>query len=560
MKFKIQNSRNKIDILGMKFFFIVFVFSSLLLPAGAQNRSDNEISGIPHLSRQGTATQLIVDGKPLLMLAGELGNSSSSNLEYMKPLWPKLVSMHLNTVLVPVYWELLEPQEGKFDFMLVDSIIFAARQNDLKVVFLWFGTWKNSMSCYVPLWIKKDQRQFPRARTKEGIAVEILTPFSDENRNADARAFAGLMKHIRTVDGINQTVIMVQVENEIGMIPDARDYCKEANKHFSEQVPSELMNYLKKNKQSLIPELYQLWEQTGFKSSGTWEEVFGKDLHTDEVFMAWYFAKYTNYVMETGKKEYPLPMYVNAALIRPGYKPGQYPSAGPLPHVMDVWRVAAPQIDFLAPDIYFKNFAEWVTKYDRSGNPLFIPETDQRQSVTNAFYAIAQHNAMGYSPFSIESVVDSANRQLVNGYNVLRQLAPLIVEHQGSQTMAGFLLDSASHAARIELGGYVFNVTHEFTWPYAPKGEGETPRVGGMIIMIAEDEFYIAGNGVVVRFESSSNDGTITGIASIDEGIFVNGKWIAGRRMNGDEDHQGRHLYLPGKEYSIQKVKLYKYK
>jgi beta-galactosidase GanA len=296
------------------------------------------------------------------------------------------------------------------------------------------------------------------------------------------------------------------------------------------------------------------------KASGTWEELFGKGLQTDEIFMAWYFASYTDDVAAAGKKEYPLPMYVNAALIRPNYKPGQYPSAGPLPHVMDIWHAAAPHIDFLAPDIYFKNFAEWLGKYDRFGNPIFIPEVDYHQSVANAFYAFARHNAMGYNPFSIESAANPASNQFYKGYDVLRQLTPLILENQGKGTMQGFLLDSAAQTAQIKLGEYNFTVKHEYTWPYAVHGDGDMPRYGGLIIKVDENEFYIAGSGVLVTFQSSSDDGMNVGIISMDEGMFVQGKWIAGRRMNGDQDHQGRHMNLPGGEFSIQKVKLYKYK
>jgi hypothetical protein len=535
----------------------VSVWISLVCVQSLQPQS---ASVIPHLRKQGTATQLIVQNKPFLMLGGELGNSSASDVKYMAPIWPKLKAMHLNTILMPVYWELVEPQEGKFDFMLVDDLIASARENDLKIVVLWFGSWKNSMSCYAPYWVKTNRKRFPRSRTKSGRAVEILTPFSDENRDADAKAFVRFMKHLRAVDGKQNTVVMIQVENEIGMIPQARDYCSEADEAFARQVPTELMAYLQKKKDSLTEELHQAWSSGGMKTSGTWEEAFGKGPQTDEIFMAWYFAKYTNHVAKAGKKEYLLPMYVNAALIRPNYKPGQYPSGGPLPHLMDIWRAAAPQIDFLAPDIYFTNFAEWLGKYDKDGNAVFIPEVNRFQSVTNAFCAFARHNSMGYCPFSIESADNPGHNQFNRGYDVLHQLTPSILEHQGTGTMAGFLLDSIAQTAEITLGGYTFTMKHEYTWPYAARTEGETPRFGGMIIMTAEDEFYVAGSGVVVTFQSSSDDGTVAGIASIDEGAFVKGKWVAGRRLNGDQDHQGRHLYLPGREYGIQKVKLYKYK
>jgi beta-galactosidase GanA len=546
----------------MKNCLLIILFSISIF---AQNKNlENE--NIPHLEKRGGAYQLIVNGKPLLILGGETGNSSASDLKYLKKVWPAAAKMHLNTLVVPVYWELLEPEEGKFNFALVDSIITSARQYNMKLVFLWFGTWKNSMSCYVPLWIKTDEKRFPRARPKNGRAEEILTAFDNTNRNSDARAFANLMKHIRAIDEKEQTVILVQVENEIGMIPDARDHCKSANEFFDAAVPEEFLKYLKANKEKLRQPLYKLWEKNGFKTAGNWEEVFGKSPETDEIFMAWYYAKYTNYVAEAGKKEYPLPMYVNAALIRPGYKPGQYPSAGPLPHLFDIWKAAAPQIDFLSPDIYSPSFVEWSEKYyvpagdsNHYANPLFIPEVGNDQGVANAFYAFGQLNAMGYSPFSIESLPNPENNQVAKGYDVLAQLTPLIIANQGKGTMAGVLLDSANQKAKIKLGDYTFNFHHAYSWKYAPQTEGENPRFGGLIIMVSPEEFYIAGSGLIVTFESAQEDQK-AGIGSLDEGKFVGGRWIAGRRLNGDQSHQGRHMDLPGNTFSIQKVKLYKYK
>ncbi len=536
------------------FITLFVVLSVQIIHAQSKNQA------LPHLIKQGSANLLMVQGEPFLILGGELGNSTASDLAYLRPFWQNFKMMHLNTILSPVYWELIEPEEGRFDFSLVDSLIYSARIYDLKLVLLWFGSWKNSMSCYAPSWVKRDQQRFPRARTRAGQALEILTPFSEENRNADARAFKALMQHLRSCDEQQQTVIMIQVENEIGMIPEARDYCDAANRSFARPVPVELMNYLQSNKHSLMPEFRQIWERMGYKASGTWEQVFGKGLHTDEIFIAWHFAKYTDEVAKAGKDVYPLPMFVNAALIRPKYQPGQYPSGGPLPHLLDIWRAAAPHIDFLAPDIYFKNFKEWCEKYDRSGNPLFIPEVANTQSPANAFYAIAQHNAMGYSPFSIESLKAPQFHPLGSAYDILHQLEPLILMKQGKGQMAGVLLDSTHHKTRIELGNFIFNVRHEYSWAYAQKSEGETPRFGGMIIMLEPDEFIIAGSGIIVTFEPRSNDGSVAGIDWIDEGRFINGKWTPGRRLNGDQSHQGRHLHLPGNTYGIQRAKLYAYK
>lgn len=518
----------------------------------------------PHLRQQGKATQLIVDGKPFLVLGGELGNSTSSSLDYMRPFWPKLVSLNLNTLLVPVYWELIEPAEGKFDFSLVDGLIQEARRHQLRLVPLWFASWKNSMSCYAPAWVKKDQRRFPRSQDAAGQGMEILSPFSKENVEADARAFAAFMRHLREVDGRDHTVIMVQVENEIGMIPDSRDRSAIADSLFKQSVPAELMGYLEKRKETLIPEFRASWAAAGFKTRGTWDEVFGRGPKTDEIFMAWYFARYVNRVAQLGAAEYRLPMFVNAALIRPNYQPGQYPSAGPLPHLMDVWRAGAPQVDFLSPDIYFPNFAEWARKYQQSGNPFFVPEAAPNSwSAVNAFYAVSQHDAIGFCPFAIESVEDPIRGLLTAGYEALKQLSPLILEHQGKSAMAGLLPESSEQKVpqKVRLGGYTLNVTYE-RLPSATGTNAQTSEAisGGLVVSVAPDEFILAGTGLVVTFETETPAETITGILSAQEGKYINGQWTPGRWLNGDQTHQGRHVRLAAGKFDIQRVKLYQYR
>ncbi len=534
---------------------VLLFFAASILTASA--------SSIPHLEKKGSTTQLIVDDQPFLILGGELHNSSSSSLDYMKPIWPELREMNLNTVLTPVSWELIEPEEGKFDFTLVDGLIRGARNNNLRLIFLWFGSWKNSMSSYTPALIKTNELRFPRAETSDGRGEEILSPFSNANCDADAHAFAALMKHLRGIDGHEHTVIMVQVENEIGMIPEARDHSAIANKLFSESVPKELMDYLEQHRDTLAPEFRELWEKAGLKTSGTWEEVFGPGIETEEIFMAWYYARYTDRVAAAGKAEYPLPMYVNAALIRPGWKPGQYPSGGPLPHLMDIWQAGAPHIDILAPDIYFPNFEEWCEKYHRFGNPLFIPET--RPIPANLLYALGQFDAMGVSPFGIE---DEFSSPLTNNtptieqtYQTLAALSPLILENQGRGTMAGVWLDGTNRTQKVKLGNYTFNVAHDYTWPYS-SGYGQTnewPRMGGLIISTGPDEYRVAGCGLVITFTSNSPEKPKAGIISIDEESFVNGHWVTGRRLNGDENHQGRHLYLAPDACGVLRLKLYSY-
>jgi beta-galactosidase GanA len=526
-------------------------------------------AGLPHLRKQAGATQLVVDGRPFLIRGGELGNSSASNLAYLAPHWGRFRALGLNTILAPVYWDLLEPEEGRLDFALVDGLIAEARKHDLRLVLLWFGTWKNSMSCYAPVWVKKDQRRFPRSVDASGRSVEILSPFSTANRDADARAFAALMKHLRGIDGDEHTVVMVQAENEIGMIPSARDHSEEASRLFASAVPRELMEHLVTHIDTLAPELRATWRAAGGRRAGTWTDVFGDGAAAEELFMAWHFARFTQHVAAAGKAEYALPMFVNAALIRPGYQPGQYPSAGPLPHLLDVWRVGAPAIDFIAPDIYFPTFVEWARRYARGGNPLFIPEALRSpDAAVNSLYAFAAHNAIGFSPFAIESIPEPAASLLAGSNELVAQLTPIIVEHQGRGTMVGLLQEhpDSRQPQQVRLNQYVLNATFERGSPpsladgvSAAPGGAPTWPAGGLVIATATDEFLFAGIGVTVTF-ATAEPGFQAGILNVEEGRFVNGKWENIRWLNGDQTHQGRHVRLEPGRFSIQRVRLYRYR
>jgi hypothetical protein len=536
--------------------------SVILLIALINIHFSNGQNPIPSLQKIDNTTQLIVEGKPFIILGGELGNSSASTMRYMQPIWPKLKAMNLNTILVPVYWELIEPEEGKFDFSLYKQLILEARKYDLKIVFLWFASWKNSMSGHAPAWVKLDQERFPRVKDDKNRSHEILTPFSENNLQADLEAFVKLMGFIKDFDEDDQTVIMIQVENEMGMLPTARDYHLLANTAFKKDVPADLLKYLQKNKEKLVPELMDRWKTNGFKTSGDWEEIFGKSLYTDEMFMAWYFSKYANKIIEEGKKIYPLPMFVNAALNRPAREPGSgYPSAGPLPHLIDIWKAAGPSIDFLAPDIYFGEFKHWCDLYTRQGNPLFIPEHRfDLTTATKSLYAIGHYNALGFSPFSIESTDKPEDEPIGKMYDLISQLTPVITSNQGQGKMEGVLLDRDQDTI-IQMGGYEFTFRHEYTLGWSPGAkDNEWPLVSGIIIQTAENEFYIAGTGIVITFKPLYDDALNAGILKVDEGRFENNEWNVIRHLNGDQTHQGRHVRIPYGEYSIQRLKLYTYK
>jgi len=532
---------------------------------------------LPCLRRQGTATQLIVDGRPFLARGGELGNSSGEP-GYLRPAWPRLKAMNLNTVVAPVYWDVLEPVEGQCDFSTVDGLITDARANGMRLVLLWFGSWKNSMSCYAPAWVKRDQARFPRAQDSAGRGLEILSPFHAAGRDADTRAFAALMRHLKAGDP-EHTVIMVQVENEIGMIPEARDHSPEAEKQFAGPVPAGLMDYLGKNRAQLAPELLAAWNAAGGRTAGTWAEVFGAGPAGEEIFMAWHFAAYTQAVAAAGKAELALPMFANAALIRPGYQPGQYPSAGPLPHLIDVWRAAAPALDFLAPDIYFQNFSHWAQLYTRGGNPLFIPEAMRSpEASVNGLYAFGALDAIGFSPFAIESNNEPAAGFLAASFDLVRQLTPLLAEKQGRGLTAGFLQESAEskQPQQVRLGHWILRASFERAAPpqladglavvigtensaLAAGGRAGAAPAGGLAIALGDDEFLFAGIGLTITFEPAEGGGQ-AGLLSCEEGGYAEGRWQHTRWLNGDQTHQGRHVRLEPGRFTIQRVRLYRYR
>jgi beta-galactosidase GanA len=517
---------------------------------------------IPFLQKKGNSTQLIVDDKPFIILGGELGNSSGSTIQNMQPIWPKLEAMNLNTILVPVFWELIEPAEGKFDFLLIQNLITEARNNNMKIVFLWFGSWKNSMSSHAPAWVKLNQEKYPRAKDQSGRSQEILSLFSKEVLQSDIRAFQNLMRFIKNFDSDQNTVIMVQVENEIGMLPSARDHQVLANEAFQKSVPGELVGYMEKNKEKLVPEFLEVWKTHGYKTSGNWEEIFGQGLHTDELFMAWYYSKFANQVAEAGKIIYALPMYVNAALNRPNWEPGKYPSAGPLPHIMDVWKAAGSSIDFLSPDFYNPDFKHWCDLYTRQGDPLFIPEhVFDATAPSKALYAIAQYDALGFSPFSIESSDKPAEETLAKMYGLIKELTPMITANQGQEKIKGVLVSKATPETVLQLGKYELTCKHDFTLSWTPGAKlEEWPLSSAMIIQTGEDEFYVAGSGVVITFKYLDNKDFNVGLLKVDEGRFENNEWKITRHLNGDQTHQGRHVSIPAGQLAIQKIKLYTYK
>jgi hypothetical protein len=578
------NNFLKIRPAQASFFFTAIALSGMFFSSckktgeSTSGKEEQASKPIPHLAKQGTATQLIVEGKPFLMIAGELHNSSAGGFDYMRPIWKKMAAKNLNSVIATVSWELVEPEEGKYDFALVDSAIVGARKANLKLALIWFASWKNGSSVYMPSWVKKNYEKYPRVKDENGKPLEILSTFAETSRDADARAFAALMRHIRGTDSIAQTVIMMQVENEVGVIDNLgetpgnarRDFSEAANTAYNGPVPKELMDYLIKNKTILFPELFKVWEENGFKTSGSWEEVFGKSkykpdkkdwqfysFYTEELFMAWNYARYIEKVSAAGKREYALPMYVNGWLKQPfSFIPGKYPSGGPLPQVIDVWRAAAPSIDFIAPDIYMDEFTWACKEYVRNGNPLFIPETRLgAYAAARVFYVLGEFDAGCFAPFGIDNPRYAENDPTDESYAVLKKMAPFILKNQGKGIMKGILTDTTSPTQRLELGDYIIEAKMA--------GKPTTKIAGGLIIQTGPDEFIIAGRALDIFFTLKDISMRI-GVNAVDEGDFENETWIAKRRLNGDEVHastwSGTGSKLTDDKASVQKISLYRYK
>lgn len=559
----------------MKNLLISLLLCILAMGAQAQRQ--------PRLEHRDNSTaRIVVNDRPMLMIGGELGNSSASTPEDVKRTFSHLHKMGLNTVLVPVSWELIEPQEGEFDMGTLDVILSEARHNELKVVLLWFGAWKNSMSCYAPEWFKRDVKRFPRAHTSEGVPVEEASSLSKNVLEADKRAFCHVMAYLRDHDALEQTVIMVQVENEIGMIEVPRDYSADATRLYQSAVPKQLTDYLKRYQKSLHPYLKEKLQPQA-KAGANWAQLFGNDIYTEEIFQTWTYATYVEQIAKAGREIYNLPMYVNVALNSRDRKPGQYPSGGPLAHLIDLWHCGAPSIDVLGVDIYDKGIKSWLAKYHLPNNPLFVPEIRlEDKDAMYALYAFGHHGAMGFCPFSIEdypltttsnandwkqmdlsqddqlnvfSSVGSSLSPLVASYQLLRQTEPLILERQGTKDMDAVLLDNEQREAEIVTAdGIRLTVKHSYSLGWEPGAkDAEWPETACIILRLGKEDYLVIGSGVVVTFQQR------IGLAKCEEVEIVDGKQHIIRHLNGDQTHQGRHVRIPVGAFQIQHFKLYRY-
>jgi beta-galactosidase GanA len=503
---------------------------------------------LPHIVQSGGKHALIVDGQPFLILGAQTNNSS--NYPAVLPeVWSVVDRLHANTVEIPVAWEQIEAVEGKFDFSWVDTLLPQARQHNVRLVLLWFGAFKNTSPSYAPEWVKSDTRRFPRMVTKDGKTHYVLTPLARSTLEADSRAFAALMRHIREIDP-QHTVIMMQVENETGSYQSPRDFSPEANRLFAQPVPAVLAR------------------QTG--KTGTWSQVYGGK--ADQAFNAWYTGRYVDQVAAAGKAELDLPMYANAALSDPfKEEAAQYgASGGPNWNIIDIWKAAAPHLSLVAPDLYDRDdkvYSKQLDNYARPDNALFIPENGNALEFSRFIWPALGHGSVGWSVFGMDATgyfnyplgAKQLDPETLNAFAskyallapIARDWARLSFEHPtwgAARPNDGSDVNGIVGRWKIttQYGRWQFGEDN-WTWIHTdPNPNKDRPVGGAAVIQLGPDEFLLAGSDVRVRFSlDKPSAGENVQFLNVEEGTFANGQWLMKRRWNGDETDYGLNLTNP---------------
>jgi len=515
----------------------LLVISIFILFAVGSVSAQVKENPVPRIVEKDGRHALLVDGQPFLILGGQAHNSSAWP-GIMPQVWSAIDAMHANTLEVPIYWEQVEAQQGKFDFSLIDMLLKQGRERKVHLVLLWFATWKNGSNHYMPEWMKHDAAKYPNITGKNGQPKDSPSPHTKAAMEADAKAFTEVMKHLKLVDK-QHTVLMVQVENEPGAWGSVRDYSAETQKLFEREVPVELLK----------PEILKALNKS-VEARGTWTEVFGKD--ADEYFQAWSVARYIGYVAAAGKAVNSLPLYVNAALRDPISNPSatNYESGGPTDNVIPIWKAAAPAIDLLAPDIYMpesEKALKVIELYDRSDNPLFVPEIGSGEEYVRYFYPVLAHGGIGFSPFGIddngmgegkaetETRLASIAQEYAMAGPMMRELAKWSFEGKIRS-----VVEREDHAAQtIDLGLWEATVT--FGASRRNTVQTNIKPIGkAMVVQLGANEFVLIGTLCHFTFKPiGANTGKTWQYLKVEEGQYENGTFKLLRNRNGDETDWG---------------------
>jgi len=493
---------------------------------------------LPRIVESGGRHALLVDDAPYLMLGAQVNNSSAWS-STLRRVWPAVEAIHANTVEIPVYWEQVQPEPEKFDFSLVDTLLAQGREHHVHLVLLWFATWKNGSGHYMPEWMKVSPQRFPRAIDVHGRPIDSPSPYARETLDADARAFAALMGHLKATDR-ERTVLMVQVENEAGTWGSVRDYSPAAQSVFEGAVPRELLA-------ALHPD--------GPMPSGSWRDVFGDD--ADETFHAWSVARYVGAVAAAGKAVYPIPLYANAALrdpLNPG-RPGHYESGGPTDNVIAVWKAAAPALDLVAPDIYMSDsprYLKVLDLYDRPDNALFVPETGHAPAYARYLFAALDHGAIGFSPFGVDytgysnaplgapKIDEETLSPFALNYRLVGPMDRAIARLAFEGKLRAVVEEKDKPRQAIELDGWTATAAYglgSFGPGDHPAGNPE-PVGRALIAELARDQFLVAGFFCRVDFAPRDPDKKRE-FLRVEEGDYDGAEFHPARIWNGDQTDWG---------------------
>lgn len=514
-------------------------------------RMDINMKKIPRIERVNDGFSFFLDDKPFIMLAAELHNSACTSPEYMQTVWKRVKELNCNTILAPVYWELIEETENVCDFSMVKDLITDAREQNLKLVLLWFGSWKNGCSSYAPEWVKTDLSRFPRVVDVYGANTKILSMFQSEILIVESRTFMAFMKFLRDFDSFEQTVIAVQVENEVGTLGVERDFSIAAEKKFNNNVPDALIDYLNKEEKCVLDKWNTRSDNTLEK---TWRNVFEK--YAEEAFMGWHYARHINQLAKLGKQHYALPMFTNAWQKEfDDEKPGYFPCGGPLPEILNIWKCAVPDLDLLAPDIYTFDFKKVAYQYARNDNPLFIPETRRdKWCVSNLYLSVGTFNTLCYSPFGAESIGENKSfitrrihtdagdknvsnknikEHLAHSYQIFSDMMPIITKYYGTDKMIGFSQDEKHMSEFIKLGDFRIRVEYY----HIIDDDNDFIPGAGIVMQEKENGLIFVGYGYRAYLETTK-PGKQLDFLSLEKGTYdQNAKWRRYMVLNGDEQH-----------------------